>query len=196
MFFKIFKPFRTFNDDQRGSLSVESVLVFPLLFWAICATYTYFHAFKVQNAANRANYTISDILSRETGGVTAGYIDGMHNIYEYMTRNRDGQTWIRVTVVTCRSSCDKPTRNLNLEWSYATGGASAYQKAEVSSLDAYVPNLPKGDSLILVETSSLYKPMFQGMVPNFGNRNLVSYSATRPRFTQQIVWDNGTGPSA
>lgn len=191
MFIKLFKPFRSFKDDQRGSLSVEAVLVLPLLFWAICATYTYFHAFKVQNAANRANYTISDILSRETDMVSADYVDGLHKLYQYMTRNHQDQTWVRISVVTCHTKCDKTTRQLKLGWSHATSGATAYVAGDIASIEPMIPSLPKGDSLIIVETSSLYQPIFQGVVPNFGDRNLVSHSVTRPRFTQQIVWDNG-----
>ena len=190
MAFRIKNPLRRFRDDETGTMSIETVVIVPLLFWAICATYTYFHAFKVQNAANRANYTISDIISRETGSVNADYIDGLHNLYEYMTRNNDGQTWIRVSVVRCKKKCDKPTRVLKLNWSYATGGASKYQKSEINLLAPQIPNLPKGDTLIVVETSSMFEPLFQGMVPNFGDRTIVSHSVTRPRFTQQVVWDN------
>ena len=195
MFLKLKNPFRPFSEDQRGSLSVEAVLILPILFWAICATYTFFHAFKVQNAANRANYTISDILSRETDLVNADYINGLHNLYEYMSRNRDGGTWIRVSVVTCRTRCDKENRQLVMEWSQATGSATAYGSSDIGSLEQYIPQLPKGDSLTMVETSSDYEPMFQGIVPNFGSRKLVSQSVTRPRFTQQLVWDDGSGGS-
>lgn len=179
-----------FRKDQTGSLSVEAVIILPLLFWAICATYTYYNAFKVQNAVNRANYTLGDIVSRETGTVTPDYVTGLHNLYQYMTRAKDENTWIRVSTVTCKRRCDKDTRVLRINWSYGTGGAHSLKNSEIRSVEEMIPLLPKGDSLILVETNSVYKPLFKGMVPTFGDTNMASYSVTRPRFAQQIVWSS------
>lgn len=181
---------RRFRKDQRGSLSVEAVIILPMLFWAICATYTYYNAFKVQNAVNRANYTIGDIVSRETGTVNPAYVEGLHNLYQYMTRAKDDGTWIRVSSIKCRKKCNKTDRVLKLNWSYGTAGAHALTKPEINTVEAKIPLLPKGDVLILVETSSTYRPLFKAMVPTFGDTTMATYSVTRPRFAQQVAWSN------
>lgn len=179
---------KRFRKDQAGSLSVEAVIILPLLFWAICATFTYYNAFKVQNAVNRANYTLGDIVSRETGTVTPEYVQGLHNLYQYMTRAKDENTWIRVSTVTCKKRCNKANRVLRIDWSYGTAGAHTLKNTEIRQVEEMVPLLPKGDTLILVETNSVFVPLFKGMVPTFGDKTMASYSVTRPRFAQQVVW--------
>lgn len=181
---------KRFRKDQRGSLSVEAVIILPMLFWAICATYSYYNAFKVQNAVNRANYTIGDIVSRETGTVNPDYIQGLHNLYQYMTRAKDSGTWIRVSSIKCRKKCGQADRVLKLNWSYGTAGAHALTKPEINTVEAKIPLLPKGDVLILVETSSTYHPLFKAMVPTLGDTTMATYSVTRPRFAQQVAWSS------
>lgn len=188
MFIK-FKSLRGLVKEERGSLSVEAALIFPLLVWGIVAMFTFFQAYKAQNAAYRANYTISDILSRETGIVDAAYLRGLHNVYQYMTFAKTQGTWIRVSVIQCKVRCDKPTRDLDLVWSFGTNGARSLDDADFAHWEPLVPWLPKGDGLILVETSSKYTPMFQRFLTSFLERDLVSHSVTRPRFVSQLVWE-------
>lgn len=186
-----------FLKDQGGSLSVEAAIILPILFWAICAMYTYFNVFKVQSAAYRANYTISDILSRETQQVDVAYIRSLHNVYQYMTFAQTPNTWIRISSFSCTNKCEEPDRMLKIDWSEATNGGIGYEAADLSIVEELLPSIPKGDTLVMVETSSLYSPIFQKMVPNFGDRDIVTRSVTRPRFIQQLVWagpsDDGSG---
>lgn len=189
--FRKCKFFRGLMNEQRGSLSVEAALVVPLLVWGIVALFTFFHAYKAQNGAVRANYTISDILSRQTEEIGMDYLRGLHNIYQYMTFTKTSGTWLRVSVVTCTDMCDQDTRKLDLVWSRGTNGARNLDDADFALWEPLVPWLPKGDIVVLVETSSQYKPLFPNFLVSFQERPLVSYSVTRPRFVSQLVW-NGT----
>jgi len=188
MFYK-FKGIRGLVDEQRGSLSVEAAMIVPLLVWGIVAMFTFFHAYKAQNAAYRANFTISDILSRETEEIGFDYLRGVHNVYQYMTFAETQGTWLRVSVVRCLSKCDMDTRNLDLVWSFGSNGARSLEQADFAHWEPLIPWLPKGDSLILLESSSIYTPLFPNFLVSFRERNLVSHSVTRPRFVSQLVWN-------
>jgi len=180
---------RRFRRDQKGSLSVEAVIILPLLFWAITATFTFFHTYKAQSAAFRANYTVSDILSRETGEIDSDYMRGLHNLYQYMTFAKTAGTWLRVSVFHCTDNCDQSDRTLSLLWSEGTNGARDLDASDYAHWDPLVPWMVKGDSVILVETSNHYDPPFANFLMSFPERELVSHSVTRPRFAPQLLWE-------
>ena len=179
---------RDFRRSQAGTLSVEAVLAFPMLFWAATAMFTFFDAFKAQNATYRANYTISDMLSRETEAIDAAYLQGLYNVYRYMTHANSSTSWIRVSVVECMDLCDQPGRVLEFEWSNSVNGARSLTNTDFAFYNDLIPLLPKGDRLILVETSMDYVPPFPSALVSFGKRKLVSHVVTRPRFAPQLLW--------
>ena len=193
------RKFGRFADDQKGSLSIEAVFAFPMLFWAATALFTFFDAYKVQNASYRGNYTISDMLSRETEPVDQAYIDGLHQVFRYMTHTGPESSWLRVTIVKCNSNCgDESTRALEIVWSHSSGGARGLGTADIPFYSDKIPLMAFGDPLILVETSRHYNPPFASALVSFAERNLVSHVVTRPRFANQVCWEtcvtgNGDG---
>ena len=187
---------RKFRSDQTGSMAVEAVFAFPLLLWAATATYTYFDAFKAQNATYRANYTISDMLSRETNSVDYNYINGLFKVYRYMTLADEDDSWIRVSQLQCFSDCaDEDIRVLTFDWSRGVNGARDLTNLDFDYYADKIPLLAQGDRLILIETSLKYKPPFANALVSFPERNLVSHVVTRPRFAPQIIWDPAYDPS-
>lgn len=189
------KAIRKFNSEQTGSLSVEAVFAFPMLFWAATAMFTFFDAYKVQNASYRANYTISDMLSRETDGITQSYIDGMHKVFRYMTHSGPEDSWMRVSVVQCNADCaDDDTRELEFFWSATADSFSGSNPhlLDDEDIDFYndvIPLFAYGDQLILVETSRTYIPPFRLALTSFEERELVSNVVTRPRFAPNFCWE-------
>ena len=180
-----------FGFEQTGSLSVEAVFAFPMLAWAATATYTFFDAYKAQNASYRANYTISDMLSRETVDINIDYLNGLLKVFRYMTYGHEDGSWIRVSVVKCNSNCaDQNTRDLEFEWSKGASGARDLEEIDFLHYGDLIPLMPTGDQLILVETSIDYKPPFANSLVSFPERKLVSHVVTRPRFGPQLGWDS------
>ncbi len=185
------KVLRFFHADETGSLSVEAVFAFPLLFWAATATFTFYDAYKAQNTSYRANYTISDMLSRETNPVNQAYIDGLSRVFRYMTHSGPESSWIRVSVVKCTDKCDsEANRVLAFVWSHSANGARSLTSADLDFYRSKIPLMPFGDRLILVETSRQYIPPFATALVSFAERNLVSHVVTRPRFAPQLLWSN------
>lgn len=191
MISQFFKKSLGFRSDQKGSLSVEAVFAFPMLLWAATATYTFFDAYKAQNASYRANYTISDMLSRETDAIDWNYLNGIYKVYRYMTFAPVDDSWIRVSVVQCLDDCeDGENRELEMEWSHGANGARSLTDVDFAFYNDLIPLLAQSDRLILVETSMNYKPPFASALVSFAERDLVSHVVTRPRFAPQLLWDD------
>lgn len=180
---------RQFGRDLRGGLSVETVLIFPLLTWTYAAMFVFFDAFRAQNTNLKAAYTISDMISRETDGVSANYVEGLGTVFDYLTSS-PSPTWIRVTVLYCNDRCYDPDRELRRDWSYATGEHSALTTANIQNdFDDKIPIIPPSERLILVETFMEYYPLF-----NIGLNQVIpfeNYIVTRPRFAGLVA--PGTG---
>ena len=187
------KAFRFFKADQRGSLSIEAVIALPMLFWAATATFSFYDAYKMQNSIFRANYTIGDMLSRETEAVDQAYLEGLGKVFKYMTSNRGESSWIRVTVVKCKKKCkktDKSLRTMKVVWSHSTGGARKLNNTDFAFYNTRIPLVARGDKLILVETSRQYAAPFNQALVGFMSRDMVAHSVTRPRFAPQLKWTN------
>jgi hypothetical protein len=196
MFSFISRFCKEFRSEQSGSLSVEAVFAFPMLLWAATGTYTFFDAYKAQNATYRANYTISDMLSRETNSIDYNYISGLYKVYRYMTNADAEDSWIRVSELVCVSDCaDEANRVLAFDWSRGVNGARDLTDQDFAFYADKIPLLAQGDRLVLIETSLRYKPPFANALVSFPARDLVSHVVTRPRFAPQIVWDPSYDPS-
>ena len=88
--------------DERGSVSVEAILMFPLLIWAYMGMYVFFEGLRESNINLKATYTVADVLSRFTDedvAVTEEYMDGLHAVYNWMSRSIN-PVFMRVSVVT------------------------------------------------------------------------------------------------
>lgn len=194
MFSNLESKWRNFASETRGSMSVEAVLAFPLLLWAMTATYTFFDVYKVQNTTYRANYTISDMLSRKTDAVNADYTDGLYKVFQYMTKVDPASSWIRVSVINCLDDCGTDDRVLEFDWSQGVNGALGRVDDDLLTMVDIIPIFSKGDRLILVETSSDYEPPFSAALTSFAARTIKTNVSTRPRFAPQLVWEGpGSG---
>lgn len=174
-------PLRRFREDQRGSLSVEAVLVLPFLLWAFAGLYTFFDGYRAQNVNLKAAYTISDMLSRETGTIDSDYIDGMNRVYDFLTYSPE-DTEIRVTVITYIEGEDRH----EIVCSESTGARNEITLANWDIVEDEIPNMPDGDTLIIVETWMTYDPLIDVGVSRKDMTNLI---VTRPRFAPQLDCD-------
>ncbi len=173
----------SFREDARGSLSMETVLVFPLLMWAYIAMFIYFDAFRVQSTNLKAAYAVSDLLSREAV-VNQDYIDGMNQVFDYLIASSD-PTWLRVTFV----RWDDNDEEYKVIWSHSTRGKPVHTNATINSANVVnkIPEMPVGDRAIIVETHMTYQPIFN---VGLGQLSLDNFIVTRPRRGPQLQWSN------
>lgn len=175
--------------DERGSFSVEAVLMFPLLVWAFMAMYVFFEGLRESNINLKATYTISDLLSRETDLIDETYLDGINDVYAWLSRSANPVS-MRVTVVRFDAATDS---HVNI-WSRGVGGKPDLNQQEVDNIiSPRVPIMADASTAIVVETWSTYDPIMDIGLTDTNIHNLV---VTTPRFTEQLMLagiGDGTG---
>lgn len=170
---------KKFAQEEDGNMTVEAVLIMPILFWAIMASYAYFDGYR-QSAANvKAAYTISDLVSRETREINDDYIDSMKEMMELMVK-ADSGIRMRITLITYNEADDYHY----VRWSADRGLGGKLTDAAVASFRDQLPPMPDADTLILVETENDYVPKFDVGLNDVTFENFVF---TRPRFTNEIA---------
>lgn len=166
---------------ESGSMTIEAVLVLPLLLWAFAASWVFFDAFRAQAINTRAAYAIGDALSRETGYVTPTYVDSLWAL-QGMLVPAGRNPRIRVSVI----GFDTATNRHVLRWSHSRGtGLPALDAATLPALGDRLPTLSSGEVTTLVETWVDYTPLFDvGIVPfTFEDR-----ATTQLRFAGQLCY--------
>lgn len=166
------------RDDDRGTIGAEAIIMLPLLLWAFLAMFVYWDAFRTQNANEKAAYVIGDMISRETNLITAEYVDGMGDLFAYLTHERF-PTRLRVSSI----AWDAVTEDYAVIWSDVADGGPLLTTDIVEQWDAILPIIPPGDTVILVETALDYAPIF---AVGLAAREMTQFIYTRPRFVTAI----------
>lgn len=166
--------------DERGSFSVEAVLMFPLIVWAFVAMYVFFEGLRESNINLKATYTISDLLSRETNLIDETYLEGINDVYGWLSRSANPVS-MRVTVVRYDELTDRHIRI----WSRGVAGREDLTQAEVEEkITPHVPIMADADTAIVVETWTTYDPLMDIGLAQTEIHNLV---VTSPRFSEQLM---------
>lgn len=171
---------RLFRDDVRASLSVETVLVMPLLTWWYVGSFVYFDAFREQNVNLKAAYTLSDMLSREKNEIDMDFLNGLNKVFDYLT-STDKPTWIRVTSI----SWSETETKYKMSWSRTTKGKPEHTEATVNAKADRIPKLAPGEQVFIVETSAAYEPFFN---VGLGARWFENFIVTRSR-APCLAWE-------
>lgn len=177
---------RRFRKDEHGTVSIEVILLVPLLFWAYLATFVMFDAYKTQTDGLRAAYAVADAISREDEEINQTYLNSMTNLLNFLTRSSRKVT-MRTTIV-CYS---EDTNGYHVAWSKLTGpdteNRTIYTDANINTISDKLPIMPVGDQIIVLEMFMQYTPFWDvGLEPT----EYEYFSFTRPRFTNQIKWEN------
>lgn len=167
-----------FSRNENGSISVEALIMMPLMAWGLVATYTFFDAYR-QNALNlKAAYTIGDLVSRETEVITDTYIDSMVTMFGLMTKSGSVDK-IRISVI----KYDEDTNKHYVDWSEPRGYDRALQNVDMEEVGKRLPIMPDEERVIVIETSNRYVPPFH---VGLSITDINNFVFTRPRFTGLI----------
>jgi len=82
---KIILNLKRFRSSDEGSLSVEMILMVPLLLWAVMTTIVFFDGFRSQFQVQKSTATIADYVSRAEEIIYPNEVDGMFDLYEILT---------------------------------------------------------------------------------------------------------------
>lgn len=170
---------RRFARDEAGTVISEAVIMLPLLIWAYVALFVYWDAYRSENTAVKASYTLADMITREIKDVDDAYINGLQTVFDYLL-STDQETGIVVSSVTWVQARNR----YEVLWSEARGTNSNIQgTASIQSFADRLPEMTDGDTVIVVETNVQYVPLFEVGVPTF---NYNQFIVTRPRRTPKI----------
>jgi hypothetical protein len=175
------KRLRNCLRSDRGAMSVEAVIILPILIWALFGMFTVFEAFRQRSVTLKASYTVADMISRQVDALTPAAIGGLNDVFDYLTISHE-PSWIRVTSV----YWDKDESVFRAHWSFATHGHVPLNNLTLQDFREYVPAMSTGDTVILLETYLTYTPVFDMGLTGGVSRNVI---VTRPRFASQVVFD-------
>ncbi len=194
----LIKRMRQRAVDEDGSVSIEFVLVFPLLALWLAASFVWFDAFRAKSLMSKVGYAITDIASRYEGDVSVNELNGLFDTHKKLLPQRasvDG--WMRVSSICFNGD------EYRVLWSYL--GDDTYAEAAANPDDDLVPRLlplknsdlpamkdilpkmVKDDTIILTDIYSYWKPLvsWAGFEPTALNVRLAS----RPRLERVIKAD-------
>lgn len=173
---------KAFKQNEGGSITVEFIIMIPLLFWAFMASYVYFDGYRLSTTNLKAAYTVSDVLSRETDVVDDDYIDALVELIEFLS-SPDDDVDMRVTIVTWSEDDER----YYVDWSENRGFDGPVTNNNIDEFEDSLPVLYDGDRMIMMETRSLYEPDFSIGIEDQELYNIVF---TRPRFVSNIAYDD------
>ncbi len=172
--------FKRVAKNEDGIMTVEALIVLPLLFWSIWASYNFFDGYR-QSARNlKATYALADIISRERSTVNSAYIDTLYDVARTMVAQRSDMS-MRVTFV----RFDEPDDAHYVLWSCVRGDdAVKLTDASVGQIKDQLPLMPDNGKMILVETNNTYRRPFKFL---WGSDELLMENFV---FTHPRVYDN------
>lgn len=185
--FTIPAAMRRFMRSEEGSISVEAMLILPILVWCYLGTFVFFDAFRSQSTNLKAAYTIGDTLSRETEYITPSYMDSLSALQTFLVDEDNGMARLRVSVYRFQES----DNTYRVNWSRTRGGGLQLTDTMLADLRSNLPRMLNAEIAILVETWVGYHPTYSVGLQDFTFTDLV---VTRPRFAGQLCANitNGT----
>ena len=180
-FLKIMKAaLAKFCKDTKGVVTVEAVILLPLLFWALAAVAIFFDGFRTKSQAEKAAFTVADMLSRETNSINATYVTNTRTLFDELASSNSPSS-IRISSIRWNSN--------NAQYEVTRSRERGDHFAELNQSDVVwlagrLPTLAAGDILILVETHNRFNPIID---VGLGNVDIDTFVFTRPRGPQLII---------
>lgn len=180
---------RRFARRDEGTMAIEVILTLPVFMFCTMGVYTYWDAFRSVNTAQKASYTVSDMISRETLPISEAYLTGLADVLQYMVGD-EMPVEMRVTSI----SYSGVRERYEVNWS-----RSPYAKMQeldtdrLQGLVQYIPELADGDTITLVEARSHFTPAFKDSPAFFmyvGDEVFEQFIVTRPRFVPRICLED------
>ncbi|WP_459095528.1 TadE/TadG family type IV pilus assembly protein [Devosia sp. A449] len=167
---------RRWRGDERGVSAVEFALLLPLLLTVLLGSVTVFDLFRTAQAAEKATFTVGDMLSRRTDAISHSLLEEMLTFVN-KTVAFEGTARLRV------SSISNVGGALKTDWTDTAGDKNLV----IAAIDyAFIPQLAVGDSVILTEVFIPHRAFVAG----FGLDRITynNRAVQRPRFLGKIAF--------
>lgn len=171
---------RRFRDQEDGLVMTEFLIMLPLLVWTFMALFIYWDAFRTINEAQKAAYSVSDLISRQST-IDAAWVDGMQSTTEYLM-SRAPNVRMRITSVKYKEADD----SYYVLFSRSPGNKMPQlNSAGVKAMQDRIPIMADQNSVVIVETEVSYDPAFNVGIPDHTFDNFI---VTRPRNDLQVCF--------
>ena len=178
-----------FLRKEDGTSAIEAVLVAPMLFVASCELVDLFLGFRMTGLSYRAAYSVADSVSRigETAELDQAQLDDLHDLFKFLVKS-DGDTAIRITIVERVTDSETGASRIQIKGSERSPTSIA-RVTDLEEIADHLPILGLADEVIITETFSSWEPAYI----DIGTRDFHETIVSRPRFTQNVEWNDGSG---
>ncbi len=146
---RLLSAFRAFKKDETATLTVEFVILMPVLIFWFIGSVVFYDAFDARAGAQKTSYTLADIVSRQSE-VSNDFIDQLLVLQNRMLPLEPVGS-VRVSTLQVSDA-----GNLEVLWSYSTEGtALTIDDVDLTSL----PPMDVEDSVVIVESYVPYVPL-------------------------------------
>lgn len=179
--------FRRFFRDERGGVLLEFLLFLPLLIWTMVAMVVFWDVFRTINTAQKAAYSVSDLISRQEDNLSNAFVNGMQDVFNYLMLGAAQDSRLRITSL----FYDEPTDSYKLIFSVSPNNkVPVYTEDDLEELKDRIPVLNDKDSVVIVETMVAYTPPFNtgifDIADALGSNVFEEFVVTPPRFRTAI----------
>ncbi|WP_170441865.1 TadE/TadG family type IV pilus assembly protein [Ruegeria arenilitoris] len=172
---------KRFSRKESGVISIEAVMIYPLLFWGMCASFSFFDGYKQSSRNLKASYAIADVISRERNDITATYIDSLYDLLQQMISDRSDVS-MRISFL----RFDLPDDRHYVQWSCVRGQSfEEWNDGTIGEIRNKLPIMPDNGKMILVEVKDWYRRPF---LIGYGDEEFAmdNFVFTHPRVYDKI----------
>lgn len=169
----------SFLANRRGIAATEFALIAPVLLILIFIGFSLFEVIRATYVADKATYTVGDLISRQTTTDSA-QLAQIADVFRHLAIDHTNAPQLRIT------SLLRDEDGFSVDWTYSwpANGSLSERDIPPSSL----PTVAVNDSVLLTETSVTVRP-FLAIMPTFKGTTMTfeHEGATRPRFVGRLV---------
>jgi Flp pilus assembly protein TadG len=209
---------RKFRRDQRGSIIIESYIFLPVMIFSFVAFSISWDSLRAVNLAQKATFTVADIVSRETRQITTSFMINYIRVLGYTAEIPNQITpanmasapvALRITSVNFTEGATAGAPGtFTVAWSMTSSAARlpALTNQTLQAITAKIPSLLNGDNILVVESQLTWTPILSAseaaeLTPNdpteawFGTKTIETITTVRPRFVPRLCANFGTMPA-
>ncbi|SLN73706.1 hypothetical protein ROJ8625_03970 [Roseivivax jejudonensis] len=179
------RRFAAFATRENGDVNIEAILALPILWFIFCGVWVWHDASRSSALEQRVNYSVGDMISRETRPLNPEYVDHTYELVLAMLESRPEDTDLRISVVKQTKNIENEAPSYEVLWSESRGIRPELD-GYINDMSEKLPLMARNDQIVLVETWTDYEPVFEAGLSTF---EISSYSFTRPRFAPQVLFE-------
>lgn len=172
----LFSRLKTFWADRSGSLTVEAMVIVPVMAMGMTGFFAFWNAYQTLNMVQKGTYAVADMLSREMVPASPGFITGLETTLEYIIERNAN---IRVTSIRRIANGPSGVTGLDVLWSFSPGNVlTPRTEATLTEIAEDIPMMSVGSNVVIFEAFVPYTPVSDILTLSTLNETV----AMRPRF--------------